>query len=101
MPTSWFHFATTNDCPIMRENTRNSGYQHKGGRKQSNDEIMKACQDRSGKVICRIQLWVYNPATKTYAGMTGEGFVYSVRRAETAKDVFRGIKDFVKNWGKG
>lgn len=91
---------TSNDRPIIRENTRNSGYQHKGARRQSNDEVMASCLDKSGKVICRIQLWVYNPSTNNYAGMAGEGFVYSVRRTETAKEVFRGIKKFVEEWGK-
>ena len=87
----------SNDRPVIRLNKKAKPDRH---RNRSNDEIMLSSFTDSGKVICRLQPWVYDPETKRYVGMTGEGFVFEVRRPQTAKDIFKGIRSFVKEWGK-
>jgi hypothetical protein len=69
-------------------------------RGRSNEEIFAQNLARSGRLLVRVMVQIYDPENGRYAGLRGQSFVFEAKRPATVYQVLEGFRDSIRNWGR-
>ncbi len=81
---------------IIREQTG----QPRASRPETNEEFLKGIIKRDGRIICRLQLQVYDPEHSRYAGLKETGVSFEAKSPQDALSVWAGILMLLQRWEK-
>lgn len=72
--------------------------QTRSQRPETNEEFLGDIIKRDGRIICRLQLQVYDPANSRYAGLKDTGVSFEAKSEQDALSVWAGILQLLERW---